>query len=102
MSLSHRNQSIDLPCKSIDWFLCERDILGYTEKTAYAFGVSGVSISSTIRRVSHAVTTFLGPQLIKFPKTEMEVKELVNKFLETYGFTQCIGAIDSIHTETKE
>ena len=26
MSLSHRNQSINLLCKSIDWFLCERDI----------------------------------------------------------------------------
>ena len=26
MSLSLRNQSIDLLCKSIDWFLCERDI----------------------------------------------------------------------------
>ena len=26
MSLSHRNQPTDLLCKSIDWFLCERDI----------------------------------------------------------------------------
>ena len=26
MSLSYRNQSIDLQSKSIDWFLCERDI----------------------------------------------------------------------------
>ena len=26
MPLSDRNQSIDLQSKSIDWFLCERDI----------------------------------------------------------------------------
>ena len=26
MSLSHRNQSIDLLCKLIDWFLYEKDI----------------------------------------------------------------------------
>ena len=26
MSLPHRNQSIDLLCKSIDWFLSERGI----------------------------------------------------------------------------
>ena len=26
MSLSHRNQSINLLCKSTDWLLCERDI----------------------------------------------------------------------------
>ena len=25
-SLSYRNQSIDLLCKSIDWFLCDRDL----------------------------------------------------------------------------
>lgn len=42
-------------------------------KSAYAFGVSRASISSTIIRVSHAGATFLGPQLTKLPKTEMEV-----------------------------
>ena len=25
-SLSYRNQSIDLPCKPIDWFLYDRDL----------------------------------------------------------------------------
>ena len=33
MSLSHRNQSMDLQGKSIDWFLCERDIDRYRVKT---------------------------------------------------------------------
>ena len=32
MSLSHRNQSIDLQSKSIDWFLCERGIDRYRVK----------------------------------------------------------------------
>ena len=32
MSLPHRNQSIDLQSKSIDWFLCERDIDRYRVK----------------------------------------------------------------------
>ena len=71
-------------------------------KSAYAFGVSRASISSTIIRGSHAVATFLGPQLTKLPKTEMEVKELVNQFLVIHGFLQCIGAIDSTHVEIKE
>ena len=35
----------------------------------HVFGVSHASISSTVRRVSHAVANFLGPQLIKLPKT---------------------------------
>ena len=33
---------------------------------------------------------------------EMEVKELVNTFLERHGFLQRIGAIDGTHIETKE
>ena len=32
----------------------------------------------------------------------MEVKELVNTFLERHGFLQRIGAIDGTHIETKE
>ena len=66
------------------------------------FAVSRVSIPSIIREVSHAVTAFLGPQLIKLLKTELEVKELVNKFLETHGFPQCIEGIDCTNTEIKE
>ena len=46
--------------------------------------------------------TFLGPQLIKLPKTEMEVKQVVKKFLETNGFPHSIGAIDGIHIEITE
>ena len=46
--------------------------------------------------------TSLGPQLIKLPMTEMEVKELANKLLEIPDFPQCIGAIDSTHIEIKE
>lgn len=71
-------------------------------KTANGFAVSRALISSIIRKVSHAVMTFLGPQLIKLPKTEMEVKQAVKKFLETNGFPHSIGAIDGIHIEITE
>ena len=59
-------------------------------KTANAFGVSLASISSIIRRVLLVVATFLGHQLIKLQKSEVEVNELRYKFLETHGFSQCI------------
>ena len=52
--------------------------------------------------VSHAVAIFLGPQLIKLPKTEIKVKELVNQLLGIHGFLQCIGAIGGTHVEIKE
>ena len=59
-------------------------------KSANVFGVSRASISSIIRRVLHVVTTFLGHQLIKLLKSEVEVNELRYKFLETNGFPQYI------------
>ena len=74
---------------------------GRYRKTANAFGVSHASISSILRRFLHAVMIFSGPQLIKLPKTEMKVKELVNKFLETHGFLQCIGSTDGTHIKIK-
>ena len=41
---------------------------GRYRKTANVSGDSGTSISSIIRRVSHAVTTFLGPQLMNYQR----------------------------------
>ena len=66
------------------------------------FAVSRVSIPSIIRGVSYVITAFLELQLTKLPKAKLEVKELVNKFLETYGFPRCIEAIDCTNTEIKE
>ena len=71
-------------------------------KTANAFGVSRPSVSSIIRRVLQVVTTFIGPQLIKLPKSEMEVNELYKKFSESHGFPQCIRVINDTHIEIKE
>ena len=48
------------------------------------FAVSRVSIPSIIRGVSYVITAFLELQLTKLPKAKLEVKELVNKFLETW------------------
>ena len=71
-------------------------------KTANVFRGSLASISYITRRVSHVVVTFLGPQFVKLPKTEMEVKELANNFLETHSPPQCIRAIGVTHIEIKE
>ena len=47
-----------------------------------------------IKKVSYAITTFSGPEPIKLPTTENNVKELSNKLLGTHEFPQCIGTID--------
>ena len=75
---------------------------GRLRKVANAFGLSRACVSIVIRRVSHAITTFLGPNYIKLPLTDMEVKEKVTKFFESYSVPQCLGAIDGTHIEIKQ
>ena len=48
-------------------------------------------VSAIIKRVSYTITTFLRPELMKLLTTENEIKEIVDKFLETYEFPQCKG-----------
>ena len=72
---------------------------GRYRKTANAFGISRAPISGIIRRVSYAVTAFVGPKLIRLPTTEGEVQELTDGYLEAHGFPQCIDAIDGTHIE---
>ena len=61
------------------------------------FGISRVPISAIIKGASYAITNFLGPELIKLPTTENNVKELTN--LETREIPQCIGTIYDTHIE---
>ena len=45
MSLSYRNQTIDLLCKSMDWFLYDRDLRHESVKAE--------SITLTLRRIEN-------------------------------------------------
>ena len=87
---------------SVASFLYYISYKGRYRKSMNAFGISRASISGIIRKVSDAVTTFLGPKLIRLPTTEGEVQELTDGYLEAHGFPRCIGAIDGTHIETAE
>ena len=50
----------------------------------------------------YAVTTFVGPKLIRLPSTEGDVQELTNGYLEAHVLPQCIGATDGTHIEIAE
>lgn len=75
---------------------------GRLRKAANAFGLSRSCASIVIRRVAHAITTFLGPRYIKLPQTEADVNDKVTNFFNLYSIPQCLGAIDGTHIEIKQ
>nr|XP_055041086.1 putative nuclease HARBI1 [Misgurnus anguillicaudatus] len=74
---------------------------GRLRETANAFGLSRQTVSVMIRKVCKAITVVLGPDYVRTPKTESEVKKLVANFYKTHGMPQCLGAIDCTHIEVK-
>lgn len=75
---------------------------GRLRKTANAFGVSRPTVSIVVRRVTRAITTFLGPKYIQLPFTEDAVESKVKDFFERHLVPQCLGAIDGTHIEIKQ
>lgn len=75
---------------------------GRMRKTANAFGLSRSTVSLIVRRVCSTIVEHLGPQLIRLPTTEAEVKDKVKKFSDRFGFPQCFGAVDGTHIDIKQ
>lgn len=73
---------------------------GRLRKTANAFGLARSTISLIVRRVCNALVD-IGPQYIKLPSTEEEVKHNVAKFYELYNLPQCLGAVDGTHIDIR-
>ena len=75
---------------------------GRLRKTANAFGLARSTVSVVIRRVTHAITTHLGPQYITVPSTEAAVNSHVRRLFNAFAVPQCLGAIDGTHIEIKQ
>jgi len=75
---------------------------GRLRKTAISFGLSRPCISVIVRRVTHAISSHLGPRCIKLPLNEDAVKDKVTRFYDAYSVPQCIRAIDGTHIAIKQ
>lgn len=66
---------------------------------AHALGLSRSAVSVVIRRVTHVITVYFGPQYITVPSIEAAVSSYVTKFLNAFAIPHCLGAIDGTHVE---
>ena len=70
--------------------------------TKDAKGKLQILVNYSYKRISYTITIFLKPKLIKHPTTENEIKEIVDKLLETHGFPQCVGTKEGNYIEGAE
>ena len=75
---------------------------GHLRKTANAFGLSRSCVSIVVRRVTHAISTQMGPKYINLPQTEEAVNEKVTNFYKAFSIPQCLGAVDGTHIAIKQ
>ena len=75
---------------------------GSLRMTSNLFGIAPTTLSATIRKVCHAITTVLGPQLIKFPTTKDDLQHLTSEFEKKFHFPMLAGCIDGTHIPIKQ
>ena len=75
---------------------------GSLRMTSNLFGIAPTTLSATIRKVCHAITTVLGPQLIKFPTTKDDLQHLTSEFENKFDFPMLAGCVDGTHIPIKQ
>ena len=75
---------------------------GSMTMTANTFGIARCTVGKILHETCRVITEDLGPQLIKFPVEEEDVKITAAQFLNRFGFPQAIGCIDGTHIPVKQ
>ena len=70
---------------------------GSIRMTANQFGVAMCTAAKVVHQVCSVIVTYMGPNLIRMPATEDEMREAVSKFECTHGMKQAFGCIDGTH-----
>ena len=62
-----------------------------------AFGIAKGTLSVAIRDFSYAVINLIGPSLIKFPLSKVDILSCIDDFVQKFNMTQVLGCGDGSH-----
>ena len=75
---------------------------GSYRMTCNSFGVSLPSLSRTAKAVCAGINAVLGPEYLRLPKDVNEMKEIMGRFENRFGFPQAFGCLDGTHIPIKQ
>ena len=75
---------------------------GSLRTTGDRFGVAPSTLSLVIRQVCQTIVKVLSSKVIRFPTSEHELRELIARFENKFGFPQVVGCLDCTHIPIKQ
>ena len=70
--------------------------------TCNSFGVSLPCLSRTAKAVYASINAVLGPEYSRLPKDVNEMKEMMGRFENRFGFPQAFDCLDGTHIPIKQ
>ena len=70
--------------------------------TSNIFGVAPCTLSLIIKQVCQTIVKVLASKMIRFPTSENELRELMTRFENKFGFPQVKGCVDGTHIPVKQ
>ena len=75
---------------------------GSYRMTCNNFGISLPCLSKTMRAVCTSINTAMGSDYLRLPKDSDEMKELIARFENCFGFPQAFGCLDGTHIPQRQ
>ena len=75
---------------------------GSLRMTSNIFGVAPCTLSLIIKQVCQTIVKVLASKMIRFPTSEQELRELMTRFENKFGFPQVVGCVDGTHIPIRQ
>ena len=75
---------------------------GHYRMTCNNFGISLPCLSRTTKAVCATIILVMGPEYLKLPKNVDEIKDLISRFENRFGFPQAFGCLDGTHIPIRQ